>query len=112
MEWISLVDTAALDKLVAESFSHPIVIFKHSTRCSISSMSKSRLERQLPPEGVPFYYLDLIQFRSLSNEIAERFHVHHESPQLLLIKGGECIYDQSHNGITMDDLTEQINSTK
>ena len=60
-----------------------------------------------PPEGIDFYFLDLIQYRNLSNDIAERFAVYHESPQVLLIRQGECVYDQSHNGITMEDIAEQ-----
>lgn len=71
-------------------------------------MSKNRLERSSAPETIDFYYLDLISNRKLSNTIAETFNVHHESPQLLLIKNGECVYDESHSGISMDDIVERV----
>lgn len=107
MNWKALTDSAQLDTLCEDSKLRPVVIFKHSTRCSISHMAKARLDRSTPPEGIDFYYLDLIQYRNLSNTIAERFAVYHESPQILVIRNGECLYDQSHNGITMDDIAEQ-----
>ncbi|MBZ5855714.1 bacillithiol system redox-active protein YtxJ [Flavihumibacter profundi] len=108
MQWIELKDPAQLAEIRTRSFSQPQVIFKHSTRCSISSMAKSRLERANPPTGVDFYFLDLIKHRSISNQIAEDFKVWHESPQLILIDKGECAYDESHSGITMDELVASI----
>lgn len=108
MNWIPLTEEAQLDAIIEQSKSKPVAIFKHSTTCSISAMAKDRMEREQAPEGVDFYYLDLLRYRPISNKIAEVFHVHHESPQILLIKDGECTYDESHNGITMDELTEQI----
>jgi len=70
-------------------------------------MAKSRLERSTPPDSIDFYYLDLIKYRLLSEKIAEDFSVYHESPQVLLIKNGECVYDESHSGIQMDNIEEQ-----
>lgn len=107
MNWLDLTNEQQLETIVEQSKTQPVVIFKHSTRCSISSMAKNRIERETPPENVTFYYLDLIRYRSISNKIAEVFHVPHESPQVLLIKNGECIYEESHNGISMDDIAEQ-----
>ncbi len=107
MNWNILSEIAQLDTLKAESRQQPVVIFKHSIRCSISSMAKSRLERSQAPEGIAFYYLDLINNRALSNKVAEEFGVHHESPQVLLLKDGECIYDESHNGIDMQEIANE-----
>lgn len=107
MNWIDLTSEEQLDSIVLNSAQKPQLIFKHSTRCSISSMIRSRLEKAAPDTGIDFYYLDLLQFRSLSNMIAERFQVHHESPQVLLIRNGECMYEESHNGIHMDEIVEQ-----
>jgi bacillithiol system protein YtxJ len=67
-------------------------------------MALDRFERAEAPENVDFHYLDLLNFRAISKEIATFFQVHHESPQVLLIKDGECIYDESHYGIMMDEL--------
>ena len=73
-------------------------------------MVKSRLERSRPLTGVDFYYLDLIKHRDVSNKIAEEFHVYHESPQVLLVVKGSCIYNESHLGISLEELEDQINS--
>ena len=110
MEWIPLTDLNQLDTIVSDSFQKPIVLFKHSTRCSISDIAKSRLDKGQKPEHLSFYYLDLIQFRTISNEIAERFNVYHESPQILLIHKGECVYDQSHNGIIFQEILEEASN--
>lgn len=107
MNWIELTDEQQLETIQQESKEQAVVIFKHSTRCSISSMAKMRLERDEAPANVKFYYLDLVRYRSVSNKIAEVFQVHHESPQVLLIKNGECTYDESHNGISMSEIEEQ-----
>lgn len=107
MNWHPLNDEKQLSQIRTQSHSEPVVIFKHSTRCSISSMALNRLERSETPDGIKFYFLDLIRYRSISNKIAEVFSVHHESPQVLVIRGGECIYDESHGSIHMADIAEQ-----
>ncbi len=108
MHWIPLTHLDQLDKINSLSHQKAQVIFKHSTRCSISSMALNRLERENTPNSTDFYLLDLIQYRALSNEVADRFGVHHESPQVLVIKKGECVYDESHQGITMAEIEEQV----
>ena len=108
MNWIHLTTEEQLENIKLKSATTPQVIFKHSTTCSISKMAFSRFERADAPEGVDFYYLDLLNYRPISNAIAEVFQVHHESPQVLLIKNGECVYDESHYGIMMDELLEQV----
>lgn len=109
MTWIQLTSTQQLNEIKQKpGYS---LIFKHSTRCSISMMAKRRFEldwEDLPKE-MPLYFLDLIQYRNLSNQVAEVFHIHHESPQLLLIKDGECILDQSHGEISVEDTLVEIN---
>lgn len=109
MNWIPISTEADIAQLKTSSFNQTQVIFKHSTRCAISSMAKNRMERSHTPEGVDFHYLDLVAHRNVSNYIAETFGVNHESPQVLVIKDGECIFDESHNGIRMDDIAELVN---
>jgi len=104
MNWIELNDEQQLAAIKAQSKEQPVIIFKHSTRCSISTMAKGRLERSEAPAGVAFYYLDLIRYRSVSNAIADLFGVPHESPQVLLIRNEACTYNESHNGISMDEI--------
>ncbi len=107
MNWIEITNELQLDEVKGLSKTKPQLIFKHSTRCSISSMAKHRLEKTATPGEIDFYYLDLIKHRNISQKIAEEFDVSHESPQVLLIKNGKCVYDESHSGITMDEITEQ-----
>lgn len=111
MNWHPLTSVEQLDEVIQESKSTPVVIFKHSTACSISSTAKSRLERQWQGAGLDHvkpYYLDLLSYRPVSNEIAEVLHVRHESPQLLLIQDGMCTYDASHLSISVDALKKKI----
>ena len=108
MNWIEFITEEQLEIIKQDSIKLPQVIFKHSTRCSISSMALSRLERSEQPQTADFYFLDLIKHRAISNQIAEDFSVNHESPQLLLIKNASCVYDESHSGISMDEIVEQL----
>lgn len=108
MKWIELTREDQLENILVNSYTQPQVIFKHSSRCALSSLAKTRLERAAHPADAEFYFLDLIRYRSLSNKIGEQFFVQHESPQVLLIKKGECIYDESHNAISMDELAQQV----
>jgi bacillithiol system protein YtxJ len=107
MNWINLTQEEQLTNIKEKSFTIPQVVFKHSTRCSISSMALKRMERAGAPEGIDFYFLDLLAHRNVSNAIAEVFKVYHESPQVILIKNGEAVYDESHTAIDMDELKEQ-----
>ena len=87
------------------------IIFKHSTRCSISLMAKRRFEMDWEslPDNIPVYFLDLIKHRDISNQIAEDFQVYHQSPQLLLIKDGECILDLSHGQVSVEEALSALN---
>ena len=106
MAWSPLTTEDQLDELIKKSKESPQVIFKHSTRCSISSVAFQRLQKAHQPDGIDFYYLDLLAHRPLSNKVAEMFSVHHESPQVLVIRDGKCIFDESHLAISMLDIVE------
>jgi len=110
MNWKQLTSEEQLNELIVESAQKPVFIFKHSTRCSISSMSLDRLLRNWKEEDatkITPYYLDLIAYRSLSNCVADRLGVPHESPQVLLIQNGEVTYHESHYGITYAGIMNQ-----
>lgn len=107
MNWISLTDETQLQQIIEQSATRPQLIFKHSTRCGISSMARNRLERVQQPDNIDFYFLDLIQHRKLSQQVSGTFNIAHESPQVLLIKNGQCVYDESHSGISMDEIVEK-----
>ena len=108
MTWKDLNAEEQLQEIMNNSFATPQIIFKHSTRCSISSMAKNRLDKAEKPTNTEFYYLDLIKFRNISNAIADKFKVFHASPQVLVIKNGSCVYDESHSGITVPDILAHI----
>ncbi len=109
MNWTDLRTHQQLVEIIALSHQRPQVIFKHSTRCTTSSIALTRLKKAGSLEGADFYYLDLLAFRELSGQVAGTFRVVHESLQLLLIRNGECTYEESHLGITPVELQEQIN---
>ncbi|MBS1623745.1 MAG: bacillithiol system redox-active protein YtxJ [Bacteroidetes bacterium] len=106
MDWIALTDIGQLDDIIRDSAQMPVAIFKHSTRCSVSAMAKRALERDWSSvhTSLPAYFLDLIAYRTISNEIARRFGVIHESPQLLLIKDGKVAYYASHSEIDVAEI--------
>lgn len=107
--WRVLTDLGQLNEIVNESTEKPVVIFKHSTRCSISRMALRQFEQEFDLEGkVVSYYLDLLEHRDISNDIANRFGVYHQSPQLILIKEGKAIYDRSHESIDANKLVDFI----
>lgn len=101
LPWKRLLSLDQLDQIEKSSRERPVVIFKHSTRCGISSMALRRFEKEydVPPEAVDLYYLDLLSYREISNEVAGRFQVWHQSPQLLIIKDGQTVAHSSHHGI-------------
>lgn len=111
MNWKKLTDSTQIEEIKELSNSKPVLIFKHSTRCSVSSMSLDRLLRNWKTEDgekvVP-YFLDLIVFRNLSDQIEGTFGVAHESPQVLIIRNGKAIYDNSHFGISYPEIMAQL----
>lgn len=110
LPWQHLTTLAQLDKIAKDSKSKPVAIYKHSTTCGISRMVLRGLEAQydIDAESLDFYYLDLKAYRAISNEVAARFQVWHESPQILLIKNGKAVYNASHSGVNAHILKEQI----
>ncbi|MBM3920090.1 MAG: bacillithiol system redox-active protein YtxJ [Sphingomonadales bacterium] len=101
-----LTDEASLEALIAESHVVPVLIFKHSTRCSISSMALNRMASSNP--ALQYHIVDVIANRPVSNKIAEVFSVHHESPQLLIIHKGECLYEASHLEIQPREIFQEL----
>lgn len=111
MTWHPLTELSQLETLRAESFQQPILIYKHSTTCSISSTALNRLERAWNAremEHLKAYQLDLLRYRAVSNAVAEAFGVRHESPQVLILRDGVCVYDASHLGISYPAVKAQV----
>jgi bacillithiol system protein YtxJ len=112
MLWHNLTDISQLNDiqhLSKEQSSNglTVLLFKHSTRCSISSMALSRLESKWKDDDqIPTYFLDLLNHRDISNEIEHLYGIEHASPQVLLIKNGVCVYHASHSAISAADIFE------
>ena len=107
MNWHYLTDITQLDKIDEESKNGKILILKHSTRCSISNIALNRLERDWKEEHsekLKPYYLDLLNYREISNAVAARYGVIHESPQILLISNGKYIFCQTHSDIRLAEI--------
>ncbi len=111
MNWIPLADMAQLDAIDSASHTKPVLLFKHSTTCGISRSALNRLERAWTASddaGHTAYALDLLRFRAISNAVAERYGVTHESPQVLVIRNGKCDHTASHFGISYAEVISAL----
>lgn len=110
-KWLSLMNAAQLEDIDQQSREGPgVAIYKHSSRCFVSSMARRRLEQHWDelPAGMPVYFLDILSHREVSREVARHYNVRHESPQLLLIRAGQCIRHVSHEGVDPAALVEEV----
>jgi bacillithiol system protein YtxJ len=104
---ISLNTLSQLAEIDLLSQEKPVIIFKHSTRCSISSAALNRFENaygNANSEAIPVYFLDLLQYRNISNEVARHYQIEHQSPQTLLIKNGKCVHEATHFDIDFAEI--------
>ncbi|MDR6302202.1 bacillithiol system redox-active protein YtxJ [Mesonia maritima] len=108
--WKAVDSEGKLNEIDAVSQEKLCVIFKHSTRCGISKMALRQFEKEaeIEEEKLAFYYLDLINYRSLSQQIAERYQVMHESPQVIFVKNGKVIAHDSHSGIDAEKIKQFV----
>lgn len=110
INWRNLKSQEDLETWNDYSFQQPVMLFKHSTRCSISSMAKNRLERgwnYTDNQIIPLF-VDLLSYRDVSNQVATFYGITHESPQILIIRNGKCIYSSSHGGIDPSSISEYL----
>ena len=110
MNWKLLESIDQIAEILTISKKVPVLIFKHSTRCGISRFVLKNFERSfnLSENEIEAYFLDLIAYRSISNEIAERFTVIHQSPQVIVIKNREVVYHNSHSDISVEGIKKAI----
>lgn len=107
MNWEHITTIDQLSEIDALSKEQSVLLFKHSTRCSISHAALNRLERNWQTNNttqLKVYYLDLLQHRDVSDAIASRYAIEHQSPQALIIRNGKCVFSQTHSGIRLEDL--------
>jgi bacillithiol system protein YtxJ len=106
-----LTTEADLETALVESEKHPVFLFKHSTRCSISAAVHGRVTGFIEgaPEGTPpFHLVKVIEARPVSNAVVVRLGVTHESPQLILVRGGRAVWDASHHQIGPSEISEAV----
>lgn len=110
LTWNHITDLNDLDTIKTNSVGKPQIIFKHSTRCGISRMVLNQFEKAYNYDDQAFdlYYLDLLQYRSISNQISETFEVYHQSPQILIIKNGIAVAHESHADINDLNLNQYL----
>ena len=109
MEWKELTEQSQLEQLKAQSEDQPVLIFKHSTRCSISRFALKQFENEFElQDKIARYFLDLLNHRDISNEIAFQFNVQHQSPQILLLKNRVVVYHTSHENIDCTELKKYL----
>jgi len=109
--WIELNSMAQLDEMEERSEERTVAILKHSTTCGISRMVLKMFESDYDldeNEPIDLYFLDLRAHRDISNAIAEKFRVRHESPQLIVLKNREVVHHSSHQGISASKLKELV----
>ena len=109
-DWGYLSEPEQLNELISESSSIPVVIYKHSSRCGLSYITKNKLDEgwEALRSEVRLYFLDLIRYREISSAVAKRFNIRHQSPQILIIKNGICVYNTSHHEINVDTILSNL----
>ncbi len=108
-KWKHLTQRAMLDEIKEKSNHQPQVIFKHSTRCGISAHAEDRLSNDEGLEDIAdCYYLDLLNYRSISNDIAQIFEIGHQSPQIIVLYKQNVIYTSSHHAIESKKIIAAI----
>jgi len=107
-KFITLNAVEQFDEIDEISHTKPVVLFKHSTRCIISRtvLKQFDAEYNFPEDKMNWFLLDLLNHRDLSNEIAHRYNVTHQSPQIVVIQNGKAVFNESHESITADDLKQ------
>lgn len=109
-EWQIVEDQDSVDEALSRSDKTPQLIYKHSDRCSVCIFAKSNLEQQAGKisEAANMIFVDVISTRDVSNYIADKLNVRHESPQAILIKGGEVIWHASHSSVKSEPILETL----
>ena len=111
-DWNQLSSMDELDKAEKESNERAVVLFKHSVSCGVSAYAKHKMENgfDINPENCGFYYLDLLAHRDISNEIAHRYGVMHQSPQMIILRNGQAVFNASHHAVSLTTLKENISA--
>tara|TARA_B110000090_G_scaffold162435_2_gene179345 strand:- start:14 stop:415 length:402 start_codon:yes stop_codon:yes gene_type:complete len=110
LNWLPLTSIEQLETIKNESNTAAVLIFKHSTRCGISKMVIKQFEKLFTAdhENLKVYYLDLLNYRNISDEVGYSFQVIHASPQLIIVRNGTAVHNASHEDISLTNLSRFI----
>ncbi|MDB9723608.1 bacillithiol system redox-active protein YtxJ [Polaribacter sp.] len=110
LNWLPLTSIEQLEIIKNQSNTGAVLIFKHSTRCGISRMVIKQFEKLFTAdhENLKVYYLDLLNYRNISDEVGYNFQVIHASPQLIIVRNGTAVYNASHEDISLTNLSRFI----
>ena len=108
MHWIHLIAEDQLQKIIVRSQQKPQVIFKYSSSCHSSEIVFQRLQQNCCPGEIDFHFLDLSNYITISEKVSELFAVPHQSPQILVINEGECLFHESHPDISLQGILQHL----
>lgn len=110
LPWVRLTSVGQMKKVIDDSAEKPVLLFKHSTSCSISNMALNGFIRKWSgsQDDIEIYYLDLLQYRDVSNAIAKETGVIHQSPQVIVLKNKKVVYTATHSSINADSALNSI----
>lgn len=104
---MALSDLDMLEAAIAESRERPVLLFKHSRTCGVSAEALDELRAHLDRDGAGATYkmVTVQSHRHVSDEVADRLGIRHETPQAILIRDGRPVWKASHFRITADALS-------
>lgn len=108
MHWIHLTAEDQLQKIIVKSQEKPQVIFKYNSSCHFSEIVFQRLQKNCCPCEIDFHFLDLANYTHISEKVSETFGIPHQSPQILVINEGHCVFHESHPDISMEGILQHI----
>jgi bacillithiol system protein YtxJ len=109
LNWTQVETVESLKTALAKSTDNPVLFFKHSTRCSISSMALNRFEKEWnESDSCEIYFIDLIAHRDVSNALSDLTEIPHQSPQVIVVNQGKSVYNASHSGIDAEDIQSNL----
>ena len=111
MHWIHLTDEDQLQKIVVRSQEKPQIVFKYSSCCPLSETIFQGLQERRCPQQVDFHFLDLTSHADIAEKVSSIFHVSDLAPQILIIKDGECIFNESHPEICLEEIMEHVTAS-
>ena len=105
-QFFRIDDRAALDGLLADSKQKPVIVFKHSTACSISSRAYREMEKVEGQVNI----LEVQSAREISRELANLTGVRHETPQVIVLRDGKAVWNASHFDVKAAAVAKAVES--